>query len=174
MRFMIAALVWTAFFRKPPSPTPPAKILHVGAISINPCQNAKVLADWYSRFGIETKEIQGGSGQLDTAAGPFVFGIHPKKTDAPKKCPASVSVVYRVENFEGSLLSLKGKGLSPDSTEKDPEGQFAHFHDPDGNEVTIWGNNRILVGHDVPANVDDLRQIFLIALGSARWLGAHC
>lgn len=120
---------------------PPAKILYVGAIAINPCQNAKVLADWYSRFGIETKEYQGGYyGQLNTAAGPFFFGIHPLKADARKKCSASVSVVFRVENFEGSLLAAKSKGLLPDSTEKDPDqGQFAHFHDPDGNEVTIWG-----------------------------------
>src|SRR5215813_3812312 len=120
--------------------TPPAKILYVGAISINPCQDAKVLADWYSRFGIETKEYKGGYyGKLDTAAGLFAFGIHPKKADAPQKCSASVSVVYRVDNFEGSLSALKTKGLLPDKTEKDQTGQFAHFHDPDGNEVTIWG-----------------------------------
>lgn len=120
--------------------SPSAKILYVGAISINPCQDAKVLADWYSRFGIETKEYKGGYyGQLNTAGGPFFFAIHPKKADAPKKCSASISVVFRVENFEGSLLAAKSKGLLPDSTEKDPnEGQFAHFHDPDGNEVTLW------------------------------------
>lgn len=59
----------------------PSKILYVGAIAINPSQDAKALADWYSRFGIETKEYQGGYyGQLDTAAGPFLFGIHPKKS----------------------------------------------------------------------------------------------
>ena len=121
--------------------SPSSKILYVGAISINPCQDAKVLADWYSRFGIETKEYRGGYyGKLNTAAGLFAFGIHPKKGDAPTKCSASVSVVYRVENFEASLLALKSKGLLPDKTEKDPDqGQFAHFHDPDGNEVTIWG-----------------------------------
>ena len=123
--------------------SPPAKILYVGAISINPCQDAKVLADWYSRFGIETKEYQGGYyGKLNTAAGLFAFGIHPKKADAPKKCSASVSVVYRVENFESSLLAIKNKGLLPDSTEEDATGQFAHFHDPDGNEVTIWGEKK--------------------------------
>ena len=121
--------------------SPPAKILYVGAISINPCQDAKVLADWYSRFGIELKEYKGGYyGKIDTAAGLFAFGIHPKKADTPTKCTASISVVYRVENFEGSLSALKAKGLLPDKIEKDPaEGQFAHFHDPDGNEVTIWG-----------------------------------
>jgi predicted enzyme related to lactoylglutathione lyase len=119
----------------------PSKILYVGAVAINPCQDAKVLADWYSRFGIETKEWKGGYyAQIDTAAGPLFFAVHPKKADAPAKCTASVSVVFRVDSFEGSLASLKSKGLSPDSTEKDPaEGQFAHFHDPDGNEVTIWG-----------------------------------
>lgn len=120
--------------------SPPAKILSVGAISINPCQDAKVLADWYSRFGLETKEFKGGYyAQLDTVAGPLFFAIHPKKADAPKKCSASISVVFRVENFESSLSTIKSKGLLPDRIEKDPgEGQFAHFHDPDGNEVTIW------------------------------------
>jgi predicted enzyme related to lactoylglutathione lyase len=122
--------------------SPSSKILYVGAISINPCQDARVLADWYARFGIETKEFHGGYyGKLDTAAGLFAFGIHPKKANAPKQCSASVSVVYRVADFEGSLAALKAKGLVPDSTEKDPDqGQFAHFHDPDRNEVTIWGN----------------------------------
>ncbi|HLK65868.1 MAG TPA: hypothetical protein VKU19_20665 [Bryobacteraceae bacterium] len=124
--------------------SPSSKILYVGAISINPCQDAKILADWYSRLGLETKEYQGGYyGKLDTAAGLFAFGIHPKKADAPKKCSANVSVVFRVENYEGSVLAAKSKGLLPDSTEKDPDqGQFAHFRDPDGNEVTIWGGGR--------------------------------
>src|SRR5215469_3999437 len=85
----------------------PSKILYVGAIAINPRQDAKALADGYSRFGIETKEYQGGYyGQLDTAAGPFFFGIHPKKADAPKKCSASISVVFRVGKFETSLFGL--------------------------------------------------------------------
>src|SRR5215472_12392883 len=120
--------------------SPPAKILSVGAISINPCQDAKVLADWYSRFGIETKEFKGGYyGKVDNAVASFFFAIHPKKADAPQKCTASVAIVFRVENFAASLSAAKSKGLLPDKTEKDPnEGQFAHFHDPDGNEVTIW------------------------------------
>ena len=119
---------------------PAAKILYVGAISINPCQDARVLAEWYSRFGIDTKEFKGGYyGKLNTTGGLFAFGIHPKKAAAPAKCTASVSVVYRVENYEASLLAAKSRGLVPDSTEQDSTGQFAHFHDPDGNEVTIWG-----------------------------------
>lgn len=119
----------------------PSKILSVGAITINACQDAKNLADWYSRFGIELQEFQGiFYGQLETAAGPFVFGIHPKKDSAPKKCSGNVSVTYRVENFQESLLTLKASGILPVKTESDPGiGQFAYFHDPDGNEVKIWG-----------------------------------
>lgn len=123
------------------SQAPPAKILYVGAVSINPCQEAKVLAEWYSRLGIDTKEFKGGYyGKFDTAAGLFAFGIHPRKPDAPAKCTSGISVVFRVESFEGSLSAAKAKGLTPDSIEKDPsQGQFAHFHDPDGNEISIWG-----------------------------------
>jgi predicted enzyme related to lactoylglutathione lyase len=48
-----------------------------------------------------------------------------------------------VDNFDSSLSALKSKGLLPDKTEQDPsQGQFAHFHDPDGNEVTVWGANK--------------------------------
>jgi len=119
--------------------TPPSKIRYVGAISINPSQDAKVLADWYSAFGIETKEFHGGYyGKLDTPAGMFVFGVHPKKKTAPKQSSASVSIVFGVENFDASLKALKAKGIAPVSTEEDPTGRFAHFVDPDGNEVSIW------------------------------------
>jgi len=135
--FAIPLVVVSALaFADAPSP----KLTYVGAISINPSQDAKVLADWYSRFGITTKEFHGGYyGKFDTAAGLFVFGIHPKKAGAPAKSSASVSIVFGVENFEASLSSLKSKGIVPTSTEKDATGQFAHFLDPDGNEVTIWG-----------------------------------
>jgi predicted enzyme related to lactoylglutathione lyase len=119
---------------------PASKILYVGAISINPCQDAKVLADWYAQLGIETKEYQGEYfAKIETAAGTMAFGIHPKKADAPKRSSASISVVFRVQNLGESLASLKAKGLVPESTESDPFGQYAHFHDPDGNEVTFWG-----------------------------------
>ena len=123
--------------------SPPADTIFVGAISIEPCKEAKVLGDWYSLLGFETKEFKGGYySQRDTPAGKLFFAIHPKKANAPAKSSASVSIVFHVEKLEARLASLKSKGLMPDSTESDPsEGQFAHFHDPDGNEVTLWGHD---------------------------------
>ena len=123
-----------------PSAAPAPKILYVGAITINACQDAKILADWYARLGIATKQYQGEYfAKIETAAGVVAFGIHPKKADAPQKSSASVAVVFRVDNFDAYLAALKAKGLSPESVEKDPFGQYAHFHDPDGNEVALWG-----------------------------------
>ena len=122
--------------------SPPAEVMYVGAISIQPCQEAKVLADWYAQLGFETKQFKDGGyyTQLATPAGQMFFAIHAKKVDAPAKSSASVSIVFHIENFDARLSSLKSKGLVPDSTESDPtEGKFAHFHDPDGNEVTLWG-----------------------------------
>lgn len=120
--------------------TPAVKIQYVGAISIDPCQDPKVLADWYAKFGLETKEMYGGYyGSMETSAGQFVFGIHPKKKDAPAKSSASVAIVLHVENLAEALAALKAQGLEPESTESDPKmGRFAHFHDPDGNKVSLW------------------------------------
>lgn len=119
-------------------PTP--KILYVGAVSIEPCQDAKVLADWYARLGIETKALGGMYfAKIETAAGTMSFAIHKKKADAPAKSSGSVAIVFRVENLDASLAAAKAKGLEPESTEKDTFGQYVHFHDPDGNKVTLWG-----------------------------------
>lgn len=127
-------------FAESPAPALAPKILYVGAISIQPSQDAKILADWYARLGLETKGYGGMYfAKMETTAGTVSFGIHPKKADAPAKSSGSVSFVSRVENFEEYLAAVKARGVSPESMEKDAFGQFAHFHDPDGNEVTLWG-----------------------------------
>ena len=133
---LLFVFLFTAAFAEPPA----SKVLYIGAVSINPCQEAKILADWYARLGIETKEFRGMYfGKIETAAGTVSFAIHAKKKDAPAKSSASVAVVFRVENFDESVAAAKAKGLAPDSVEGDAFGKFAHYHDPDGNEVTLWG-----------------------------------
>jgi predicted enzyme related to lactoylglutathione lyase len=113
---------------------------YVGAVAINPCQDPKVLADWYVKIGLETQESSGGFyGTFKTPAGPFFFAIHAKRKDAPKTSSASVSVVFRVDDYDGYISEVRKRGLTPNGVEQDSEGRFAHFKDPDGNEVTLWG-----------------------------------
>jgi hypothetical protein len=123
------------------APPPPPAIQYVGSISINPSQDAKVLADWYQKFGVALQLYHGGYyGLLQTSAGPFYFGIHPKRADAPKESSASVSVVFRVNDYNGYVSMLKKQGLEAQSVESDATGHFAHYKDPDGNQMTIWGD----------------------------------
>jgi predicted enzyme related to lactoylglutathione lyase len=113
---------------------------YVGAISINPCQDSRILADWYSKIGMETHEMGGGFyGTFKTPGGPFFFAVHPKRKDAPKTSSASVSVVFRIDDYDHYISEVGKRGLTPISVEQDATGRFAHFKDPDGNEVTLWG-----------------------------------
>src|SRR3954464_9165626 len=92
-------------------PRPP----YVGAVAINPCRSAKLLADWYTKLGIETHAGEDGGfyGVYQTPAGPLVFGIHPKPKHAPKCGPARISVVFRVEDFDHYLAEVAERGLKP-------------------------------------------------------------
>jgi len=113
---------------------------YVGAIAINPCQDPRILADWYSKIGLDTHGAGGGFyGTFNTAAGQFFFAIHPKHKDAPKTSSASVSVVFRVDDYDRYISEVAKRGLTPISVEQDSTGRFSHFKDPDGNEVTLWG-----------------------------------
>src|SRR5262249_30866013 len=115
IRLLIPLLLLSASAVLAGEPAP--KLQYVRAISINPCQEARILAECYAKLGIETKEMYGGFyGKFDTPGGQFVFGIHPKKKDAPAKSSGSVAIVFHVENFEATLAALKEKGLVPEST----------------------------------------------------------
>jgi predicted enzyme related to lactoylglutathione lyase len=120
---------------------PPPAIQYVGAISINPSHDTKVLADWYQKFGVDLHLDGGGYyGFFKTPAGPFYFAIHPKRADAPKESSSSISVVFRVNDYDGYVSMLKNQGLNAKSVESDSTGHFAHYVDPDGNKMTIWGD----------------------------------
>ena len=115
---------------------------YVGSVAINPCQDPKILAVWYSKIGIETPvEGDGGFfGTFKTPAGPFFFGIHKKSDDCPKTNSGSVSVVFRIDHFDRYISEVTKRGLTPIKVEQFPKlGRFAYFKDPDGNEVTLWG-----------------------------------
>jgi predicted enzyme related to lactoylglutathione lyase len=120
---------------------PPPAIQYVGAIAINPSRDAKVLADWYQKFGVDLSLYEGGYyGFFKTPAGPFYFAIHPKQANAPKESSSSISVVFRVNDYDDYVSMLKKHGLNPQSVESDSTGHFAHYRDPDGNEMTVWGD----------------------------------
>lgn len=145
----MSALVLTGTQISAAADTTTAVIQYVGSVSINPSHETKVLADWYGQFGIQTQEMNGCPneshpcigyyGMIQTVAGPFYFGIHPRDPKAPAKSSGSVEVVFRVSDYDSYIANAAKNRIAPDSTEADSTGRFAHFVDPDGNKVTIWG-----------------------------------
>jgi predicted enzyme related to lactoylglutathione lyase len=114
---------------------------YVGAVGINPSHDPKVLADWYSKLGLETQQMSDGGYYCTfaTASGQFFFGIHPKAKHAPRKSSGSISLVFQVEDFDAYVSQVSERGLKPEKVEQDAEGHYALFRDPDGNQITLWG-----------------------------------
>jgi predicted enzyme related to lactoylglutathione lyase len=140
-KIIFASLIFCAASLADQAPPPPA-IQYVGSISIQPSQDAKVLADWYIKFGVDLKGYDDGAyyGLMQTPGGPFFFAVHAKAPDAPEKSSASVAVVFRVNDYDAYVAKVAKQGLKAQSVESDSTGHFAHYQDPDGNQMTIWGD----------------------------------
>jgi hypothetical protein len=49
--------------------------------------------------------------------------------------------VFRVNDYNGYISKLEKQGLKPQKVDPpDSTGHFAYYIDPDGNEMTIWGD----------------------------------
>lgn len=125
-----------------PSPSPSPSVQYVGLVAINPSQDAKALADWYQKFGVELQPYPDGGyyGPFQTATGTFYFAVHPKQDGAAPKSSGSVSVIFRVNDYNGSVSTLAKRGLDPSKVDSDATGHVAYYKDPDGNVMAIWGD----------------------------------
>jgi predicted enzyme related to lactoylglutathione lyase len=120
---------------------PPA-IQYVGAISIETTQ-AKALIDWYQKFGlVDIHQYDGGyygSFKTPDPTNSILVGIHSNPAATPEKTTRSISVTLRVNDYSGYVAKLDAEGLKPYQVAADFTGHFAIYKDPDGNEMTIWG-----------------------------------
>jgi predicted enzyme related to lactoylglutathione lyase len=117
-------------------------IRYVGALVLQ-ADNPKKMADWYRRyFGLDvTLEHEGGFfGAFDTERGPFHFGITPSPGTSELSQPREVLLTLRVDNFTQLLKKLKREHQKVLAVAEDDEGSYAMVHDPEGNQVSIWGD----------------------------------
>lgn len=116
-----------------------AELDYVGGLVIQAAK-PKELARWYSeKFGLLVGvEIDGGLyGGFRNDAVSFHFGIVPAKRGT--RSAGSVNITFHVDSFAEYVAELKGRGLHPVGEAHDEEGHFAVYRDPEGNELTIWG-----------------------------------
>ena len=92
---------------------PDPKIEYVGGIVIH-AKDPALLANWYTNtFGFDvTMEYKGGYyGGFRAPWGELHFGIVPAKENAEYK--SSISITFRVSDFDGYLEKLKQNDLKP-------------------------------------------------------------
>jgi len=117
-------------------------IRYVGALVLQ-ADNPKGMADWYSRyFGLEvTLEHEGGYfGAFETERGPFHFGVTQYQGTSDLAQPKEVLLTLRVDDFDRLLKKMHREDQDVIAVSEDDEGSYAMIHDPEGNQVSIWGD----------------------------------
>jgi catechol 2,3-dioxygenase-like lactoylglutathione lyase family enzyme len=66
----------------------------------------------------------------------------------------NVMLIYRVENLENSVLSLKSRGWKEENRIEIPPGPCCTFRDPAGNALVIYENARPHVMQDFRGRID--------------------
>ncbi|HEX6508529.1 MAG TPA: VOC family protein [Chloroflexota bacterium] len=118
-----------------------AQLEYVGGLVL-PARKPRDLARWYSeKFGIIMGvEYQGGIyGGFSHGDVSFHFGIVPRKDGDKSSGGGGVGITFHVDDFEGYVADLQKRGLKPVGEAHDEEGHFAVYRDPEGYELTVWG-----------------------------------
>jgi predicted enzyme related to lactoylglutathione lyase len=114
---------------------------YVGGTAIQ-AKDPRALSAWYTdRFGLPVAgEMPGGFyGGFEWNDTSFNIAIVEAGGEHPGAAPGTAYLVFHVSDYDGFLAARAAQGLTPDSTSSDPMGRFATFHDPEGNEVSVWG-----------------------------------
>lgn len=121
-------------------PTPSQGLEYVGGTAIQ-AKDPKTLFAWYNdRFGLPMKEMGGAAfGGFEWNGTSFNIAIVAAGGKHPGAAPGTAYLVFHVGDYDAFLAARKAQGLEPVSTTTDEMGRFASFHDPEGNEVAIWG-----------------------------------
>jgi hypothetical protein len=86
-------------------------------------------------------EYDGGIyGGFTNDAVSFHFGSVPRKGRSKSGEGGAVGITFQVDDFEGYVAELKERRLQPVGEAHDEEGHFAVYRDPEGHELTIWGD----------------------------------
>jgi predicted enzyme related to lactoylglutathione lyase len=126
-----------------PAPKSPAgaSLEYVGGTAIQ-AKDPKALSAWYNdRFGLPMKgEMPGGTyGGFEWNGTSFNIAIVAAGGKHPGAAPGTAYLVFHVADYDAFVAARAAQGLTPVSTSNDGMGRFASFHDPEGNEVAVWG-----------------------------------
>ena len=114
---------------------------YVGGTAIK-ATDPKALSAWYNdKFGLPMKgEMPGGAyGGFEWNGTSFNIAIVAAGGKHPGAAPGTAYLVFHVADYDAFVAARAALGVTPVSTSNDEMGRFASFHDPEGNEVAVWG-----------------------------------
>ena len=119
------------------------RILGIGGIFFKSA-NQQQMKDWYAKhLGLEDsgygvmlpwREKDNPESEQMT-----IWSIFPDTTTYIEPSPASVLVIYIVDDIDALLERLAQAGVKIDPKRQDESyGRFAWIYDPDGNKIELW------------------------------------
>ena len=119
------------------------KVTGIGGIFFG-SENPKEIREWYSeKLGIVLDDY-GAAFEFRNANRPEEINYlrwTPMKQGNDYFLPSKKELMinYRVQNIEGMVRNLKGKGVTVlDSISTYEYGKFVHIMDPEGNKIELW------------------------------------
>jgi glyoxylase I family protein len=115
------------------------KVTGIGGLFFR-AKDPEGLGRWYQEhLGITLTPTSEGDPVWEQAAGPTVFSPFPETTKYFGDASKMWMVNFRVRDLDKMAAQLKAAGIEVKiHPQSDPNGRFAHLHDPEGNPIELW------------------------------------
>ena len=115
------------------------KVTGIGGLFFR-AKDPEGLGRWYQEhLGITLTPTSEGDPVWQQEAGPTVFSPFPETTKYFGDASKMWMVNFRVRDLDKMAAQLKGAGIEVKILpQSDPNGRFAHLHDPEGNPIELW------------------------------------
>ncbi len=115
------------------------KVTGIGGLFFR-AHDPKALGLWYlQHLGISLTPSSNGDPVWQQEAGPTVFSPFPETTKYFGDPQKMWMVNFRVRDLDKMVAQLRTAGIEVKVyPQSDPNGRFAHLHDPEGNPIELW------------------------------------
>jgi len=107
-------------------------------------RDPKMLGEWYrDHLGVDLVPDSYDKLPWQQEAGPTAFAPFPEDTEYFGDAQKKWMINFRVVNLDAIVAQLRAAGASVEiDPEKYPNGRFARLHDPEGNPIELWEDDR--------------------------------
>jgi glyoxylase I family protein len=115
------------------------KVTGIGGLFFR-AKDPEALGRWYQQhLGITLTPTSNGDPVWEQEGGPTVFSPFPETTKYFGDSSKVWMVNFRVRDLDKMAAQLTGAGIEVKiHPQSDPNGRFAHLHDPEGNPIELW------------------------------------